>query len=188
MTTKNMTDLELAGVAFPPGSDRGISVSSSFIGSAADIQRTVNGEAVDMARASFKKRAFSISCTDFRAAGLDQINPGAYIEAIMPEPLSVTLPVPAATAMVPGSVDVFAFTADGRRIKPTAQPADQRPLSNVKSSARIAALRALYSVEFEEAVETIHYRPILPCIVMSATGSSDEMSASTTWTLTLEEI
>jgi hypothetical protein len=182
------TDLELSGVSFPPGSDRAVAVAVRWIGEAADVVRTVNGDAVNLARPGFRKRALSISCSDLRGAATDHLVPGSYVEAIAPEPRAITLTPAATAASIPAAVDVFGFTPDGRQIQPTAQPADPRPLQTVRDSARVASLRAVAPVAFAEPVASVHYRPVLPCLVMSSTNSDIEMDARSSWTLELEEV
>lgn len=188
-TYKNMSALEISGIAFPPGSDRFISVSVQAIGEAADMRRTVNGQLVNVARSAFRKHAVSISCSDQRPPGLAEIWPGHYVECIAPAPHILSLHSPSSSATIPrAAIDVRGDTPDGRLIEPSAQPSDPRPLSTDQEPARVASLRSPSSVTFPEPVESVRYRPALACLVVSSNSDADEIKAQGSWSLDLEEL
>lgn len=187
-TYKNMSKLELSGISFPPGSDRFISVSVEPISAAADMQRTVNGDLLNLSRAAFRKHRLSVSCEDQRPPGFAEIWPGHYVEAIAPDPHIFTLHSPATSATVPrASIDVLGNTPDGRVIEPDAQPADPRPLQTERDAARVSLLRSPHNVTFAEPVESVRYRPALACLVISTNSDADETKARASWSIELEE-
>lgn len=72
----NLTLLRLDPIGVPASSARGITQSLDPIDEAAQIARTVNGVAVNLSDANFRKYKSTISCTDQDQPALDGVWPG----------------------------------------------------------------------------------------------------------------
>jgi hypothetical protein len=73
------TLLSLIGIGVPPYSVRGLSQTLEPIEQAMSLQRTVNGELIDLSRAEFRKYKSTISGTDQRPPSCDGLWPGRQI-------------------------------------------------------------------------------------------------------------
>lgn len=186
---KVYTRLRLGSIVIPPGTDFDLSEIFRMISDASDIRRTVNGEAVNVARSPFRKYSVGIRASDMRAAGIGAVNPGDYCEVIPSESLSISVPGGAMHVQLPrAGIEVVGIAADGTRVTPVAQPATPLPLQTARTGARIATLRLKPTVVFQSPVTVVRFRPALACIVMSWSSSADERAATASWTLDLEEI
>lgn len=181
--------LQLSGIEIPAGADSEISMSINLISSAADMQRTVNGDLLNVARSVFRKYAVSLSGSGMRPAGLAGLAPGDYVELISFEEMPISARPAAATVELPrAGVDVVGITADGRAIAPISQPASPLPLEVERGSTRIAELRMRPSVEFAEPVSLVRYHAALACAVIEWGIDNDERMATSSWSLQLEEV
>lgn len=185
---QKLTRLQLSNIAIPPGADASISEAVGLISDAADIRRTVNGEAIQIARDAFRKYRVGITCSDMHSAGLHSVSPGDYVECIPTEPFSVSLPVAATSVTLPrAGIEAVGVKSNGEKVAPIAQLPAQA-LQNVRSSGRISALRARPVVTFSEPVALVRFRPILACVVVEWSSDAAEKDATASWSLTLEEI
>ncbi len=73
------TLLSLSGIGVPPYSARGLAQTLEPIDQAASLQRTINGELIDLARAEFRKYKSTISGSDQRPPSCDGLWPGRQI-------------------------------------------------------------------------------------------------------------
>lgn len=186
---KQVTKLELSGIALPAGSDLYIKSTVKPISQAADIRRSVNGDLHNVAREVFQKFAVSISCSDMRPAAFSNLFPGQYIEVIAPEPHILSLHTPSNSAiLLRSSVDIVGVTADGDVIQPSSSHADPRPLQVDRNPARVTYLRSSQNVIFPVDVVTVRYRPILACMLLDWSQDSTEHKSSSSWSMQLEEV
>jgi len=77
-----MTDttlLFLAGVGVPPYSARGLTQTLEPIDAAQNIQRSINGEPMDLSSEQFRKYKSTISCSDQQPPAVDGVWPGHYV-------------------------------------------------------------------------------------------------------------
>lgn len=79
ITKDNPTLLSLVGMGVPPYSARGLTQSLAPISSAAHLERTINGELLDLGYAPFQKYASTISGSDQRPPACDGVWPGKII-------------------------------------------------------------------------------------------------------------
>lgn len=73
------TVLSLLGLGVPPYSARGLTQTLEPIDQAANVQRTINGELIDLSSAAFRKFKSTISGTDQRPPSCDGLWPGRQI-------------------------------------------------------------------------------------------------------------
>ena len=73
------TVLSLLGLGVPPYSARGLTQTLEPIDQAANVQRTINGELIDLSSAAFHKYKSTISGTDQRPPSCDGLWPGRQI-------------------------------------------------------------------------------------------------------------
>lgn len=74
-----MADIMITDVIFPPGAVRGITQSLEPISASSQIERTVNGKALDVSAPQFRKYRSTVRCTDQQAPSLDGIWPGKTV-------------------------------------------------------------------------------------------------------------
>src|SRR5579872_1910799 len=75
----NESVLSLLGLGVPPYSARGLSQTLEPLDQAASLQRTINGELIDLSRAEFRKYKSTISGTDQRPPSCDGLWPGREV-------------------------------------------------------------------------------------------------------------
>ncbi len=73
------TALSLLGLGVPPYSARGLTQTLEPIDQAANVQRTINGELIDLSRVEFRKYKSTISGTDQRPPSCDGVWPGRQV-------------------------------------------------------------------------------------------------------------
>lgn len=73
------TMLTLTGVGVPLYSARGLTQTLEPLEQAASLQRTINGELIDLSRAEFRKYKSTISGSDQRPPSCDGLWPGRQI-------------------------------------------------------------------------------------------------------------
>lgn len=183
------TKLMLGGIRIPAGADSQIDVDIKLIDAASDIRRTVNGDAISVARAVFQRHKIEISSSDTFPAGLSNKAPGDYVECAPPERLSMSLDFMSTSVILPrAAFDVRGITPDGDIIDPIAQPTDPLPVQSALMPGRLQFLRTKPQVLFNEAVEVVSARHVFPCLLISWDQSDDERLAQTSWSVSLEEV
>lgn len=186
---KNLTKTLISGVAFPPGSDLYIVCDVSPIAQASDLRRSVNGDLINLARSPFKKYRVSLTCADIRPAAIDHLFPGDYLEVVPSEPFHFSFHPPATSVQIPRScIEIVGMTAAGDLVQPNVQPVSSLPLSKVYDPVRVAAMRANRTVNFPVAVESVRFRPVLACRLLSSSHDSVEFKSTSSWKLELEEV
>lgn len=188
-----LTKLRLSGVTFPPRSDTDISATLRLIDAASDIRRTVNGDAVNVARSAFRKYAVSLSGSDMHFPGISHLNPGDYVEFVPFERVAYSFQFETSLPTVPrAGFEFVGIAPDGSKLSgPEALAVDMAELETLSqefSSLRVSLLRTPVSPFFSQPVRALRYRPLLCCMVVSSSFTSDERTASDSWSLELEEV
>jgi hypothetical protein len=189
MIRKKHTRLDISGLLIVGGSDTDIAVSIAPIPQASDIRRTVNGDAVNLARTVFRKYSVNVSGSGFRPPALLNLNIGDYCEILVPDLLTFSNSPTVAPILPRAGVDVRGITQDGETVRPFDQPADPRPLQKSRTAARLAALRnpGEYMM-FENNVVALRFQPVFACIITGTSISQSERTADSSWTISMEEI
>lgn len=185
------TKLQVSGLEIPAAADWDIREKVKLIGAASDIRRTVNGEAINVARSVFRKYAISISGDDLWAAGLSGFTPGDYVEVIPSEPFSVSLKTPGYSVELPrAGINIVGITSSGARVEPSSvtPSGSPLPLQTAKNATRIATLRTKPTCSFSEPVALVRFRPALSCVVINWETSTDERAATASWSADFEEL
>ena len=186
---QKLTKLQLSGIELPAGSDAEIRSTLRFISAASDVRRTVNGDALNVSRSVFQRYAVSLSGDDAHPAALHAVKPGQYVEVLLPDFLSVSLPTPGFSVVLPrAGVEVYGLTSNGMKVEPFEQPASQTPLQTEKNASRLAVLRTQENVSFPQPVALVRFRPVLGCLVLNWNTDADERLARFGWQLELEEV
>ncbi len=73
------TLLVLYGMGLPLYAARGLTQTLQPIAAATNLSRSINGAAMDLSYAQFRKYASSITCNDFQAPSIDGIWPGMFV-------------------------------------------------------------------------------------------------------------
>lgn len=189
MSTRKLTDLQLSGIAIPARADDTVSVRIAPEAGSSDLQRTVNGDLIQVARRVFRKYQVSVSGTGINLPALAPVWPGKYVEIVAPDPISLTPGFDGLSATWNRAAsEVHGRTADGIRVEPEAQPASVLPLHETQSTARLIELRATWSVTFPTPVVIVFARPILACLLADWSTDNEDASKSASWSLDLLEV
>lgn len=79
VTNTDPTELRLEGIGVPPYSARGLSQTLEPIDQAKQLERTINGELLDLGYAPMRKYKSTISGSDQKAPAVDGIWPGQIV-------------------------------------------------------------------------------------------------------------
>lgn len=166
-------------IFFPPGAAQNIatSVSQAYAG---DLRRTVNGDLIDLTRASLRKYTVSLSATGQALPDLRNLWRGQFARVAIP----VTW-----NAYFPASVQEIALERTPFGTPRLTSLDGSGPLPSVSVDPETGAVvRGAWPSGSTPRDLLLEYQPFLSCRVASVTVSGSEWDASASWSLELEEV
>ena len=153
-------------IYFPEGSRRFVSVSVEQIGGDGRLDRAIDGSAIWLGDAAFRRHAVTLSCQGHTAAPVFDVWPGQLVT--LECPVEFAVPGPSATlAYDPVAGSVYGVDEDDNRL----------PGTTVTGRAVSCA-----------GAVAIRYRPVMQCVVASRNADKTQNRADAGWTLRLEDL
>lgn len=153
-------------IYFPEGSRRYVSVSVEQVGGDGRLDRAIDGSAIWLGDAAFRRHAVSLSCQGHTAAPVFDVWPGQLVT--LEAPVEFAVPGPSATlAYDPVAGSVYGVDEDDNRLPGT-----------TVSGRAVACAGAV----------ALRYRPVMQCVVASRNADKTQNRADAGWTLRLEDL
>lgn len=153
-------------IYFPEGSRRFVSVSVEQIGGDGRVDRAIDGSAIFLGDAAFRRHAVTLSCQGHTTAPVFDVWPGQLVT--LECPVEFAVPGPSATlAYDPVAGSVYGVDEDDNRL----------PGTTVTGRAVSCA-----------GAVAIRYRPVMQCVVASRNADKTQNRADAGWTLRLEDL
>ncbi|MDR5654882.1 Ig domain-containing protein [Ruixingdingia sedimenti] len=153
-------------IYFPEGSRRFVSVSVEQIAGDGRLDRAIDGSAIWLGDAAFRRHAVTLSCQGHTTAPVFDVWPGQVVTLEAPVEFAVAGPS-ATLAYDPVAGSVYGVDADDNRLPGTTVA------GRVVSCPGAVALR---------------YRPVMQCVVASRNADKTQNRADAGWTIRLEDL